>query len=56
MAMGMIMVMPVVVIMTVKRERTFGPRAEQLTIFGRSRNDLWRAFATDMTVQANHTV
>ena len=56
MAMGMIVVMPVVVIMAIKRERPFGPCAEQLTIFRRSGNDLWRAFATDVTVKANHTV
>ena len=49
-------VMPVVMVVPIKRQGTAGAGAEQLAIGGCGADDLRRAFAADVAVQADHPV
>ncbi len=54
--MIVVVIMRVVVIVSVERQRSFGARSKERTIFRGGSDMLWRAFAADMPVEANHTV
>ena len=49
-------IMPVIMIVTIKRQRAHCTRPEECAVFRCRSDNLWRPFTADMPIKANHPI